>query len=125
MTLIPFSKEQLPKLGSAQLEAINQRISVRAVAASNVAMAAERSFPAVTLDDSLIEALHEQQPIVPADISSAPETEAVSTPDNVHQLSPEGQKAVAAATPALLETTKSREEAARERIAALFGERAA
>lgn len=120
MTLIPFSKEQLPKLGSAQLEAIHQRISVRAVAASNVAMAAERSFPEVTLDDSLIEALHEQ-PSVRAEVSTELETEKASVPEDVHQLSPEGQKAVAAATPAMLETTQSREEAARAAINAIFG----
>lgn len=120
MAFIPFSKEQSPKLGSAQLEAIHQRISVRAIAASNVAMAAERSFPKAIPDNPLIIALHEQ-PSIRAGVPTEPETEKTSVPAEVHQLSPEGKKAVAAATPAMLVATQSREEAARAAIDAIFG----
>lgn len=124
MSLIPFSKEQLPKLDSAQLEAIHQRISVRAVAGSNILMAAERSFPHVTLDDALVEALHEQS--IPPKPSS--KIEASPEPDTVRQLRPEAQEAVAAVTPAILAAPDQREimeNTARAGIAAIFEKRAA
>ncbi len=120
MSLIPFSKEQFPKLDSAQLEAIQQRISVRTVAASNVLMAAERSFPHVTLDDALVEALHEQPEAHP---KTSPEAEVAAASDSVRP-QVERQAIVAAATPAILETTQSREALAREKIAAIFGQSA-
>lgn len=116
MSLIPFSKEQFPKLDDAQLEAIHQRISVRAVAGSNILMAAERSFPHVTLDDALLESLQEH----PASQGTAsPKTEAVSAPAPVRQLRPESQHAI---TPVVLENTQSREAIARETIAVIFGQ---
>lgn len=86
----PFQKKDTKKFNVLRedLDAINERISVRAVAGSNVLRAAEQSFPHVKLSAAEIERLNDQadrqEEIIAAAIAQTPPTPEVHEPYYEH-----------------------------------------
>jgi len=86
----PFQKKDTKKFNVLRedLDAINERISVRAVAGSNVLRAAEQSFPHVKLSAAEVERLKDQadrqEEIIAAAIAQTPPTPEVHEPYHEH-----------------------------------------
>ena len=86
----PFQKKDTKKFNVLRedLDAINERISVRAVAGSNVLRAAEQSFPHVKLSAAEIERPNDQadpqEEIIAAAIAQTPPTPEVHEPYHEH-----------------------------------------
>ena len=136
----PFQKKDTKKFNVLRedLDAINERISVRAVAGSNVLRAAEQSFPHVKLSASEIERPNDQadrqEEVIAAAIAQTPPTPEVQ-PEPYHEhpessapvvdlaAAREARKAVQDKISQGLQATAADEATQREETARVYDER--
>ena len=132
----PFQKKDTKKFNVLRedLDAINERISVRAVAGSNVLRAAEQSFPHVKLSAAEIERPNDQadpqEEIIAAAIAQTPPTPEVHEPYHEHPESSAPVVDLAVAREAVqdeisqeLQATAADEATQREETARVYDER--